>query len=85
MMARDTGILADRAIAALFEEGRLRTEKDLDLDQTLGARWLRIDINSYVCVSPQIGTAIASNAESQLIRSTRFCTMRKLLPSRRSR
>ena len=33
----------------------------------------------------QIGTAIASKALSQLIRSTRFCTMRKLAPSRRSR
>ena len=33
----------------------------------------------------QIGTAIASNALSQLMRSTRFCTMRKASPSRRSR
>ena len=32
----------------------------------------------------QIGTAIASNAESQLMRSTRFCTMEKPSPFRRN-
>jgi dCTP deaminase len=49
-MARDTGILADRAIAALFEAGRLVTEKDLDRDQIqpasldlrLGAKAFRV-------------------------------------------
>ena len=33
MMARETGILADRAIAALFETGRLISERELDRDQ----------------------------------------------------
>jgi len=33
MMARNTGILADRAIAALFDAGRLTSEKELDVDQ----------------------------------------------------
>jgi len=33
MMARNTGILADRAIAALFETGRLTSERELDVDQ----------------------------------------------------
>src|SRR6478735_2508498 len=33
MMARETGILADRAISALFDTGRLRSEKALDRDQ----------------------------------------------------
>ncbi|MBD8652576.1 2'-deoxycytidine 5'-triphosphate deaminase [Rhizobium sp. CFBP 13726] len=33
MMARETGILADRAIAALFEQGRLKSERALDQDQ----------------------------------------------------
>src|SRR3546814_703498 len=33
MMIRTTGILADRAIAALFEAGRLQSEKELDHDQ----------------------------------------------------
>jgi len=32
-MGRDTGILADRAIAALLESGRLKSEKPLDDDQ----------------------------------------------------
>ncbi|HEX8046113.1 2'-deoxycytidine 5'-triphosphate deaminase, partial [Rhizobium sp.] len=32
-MARNTGILADRAIAALFEAGRLTSERELDVDQ----------------------------------------------------
>ena len=32
-MARNTGILADRAIAALFETGRLTSERELDVDQ----------------------------------------------------
>ena len=34
---------------------------------------------------PQIGTAMASNALSQLMRFTRFCTMRKLSAARRRR
>ncbi|MGO8655963.1 2'-deoxycytidine 5'-triphosphate deaminase domain-containing protein, partial [Rhizobium ruizarguesonis] len=33
MMARETGILADRAISALFETGRLISERELDRDQ----------------------------------------------------
>jgi dCTP deaminase len=49
-MARDTGILADRAIAALFETGRLISERELDRDQIqpasldlrLGARAFRV-------------------------------------------
>lgn len=49
-MARDTGILADRAIAALFETGRLFSERDLDRDQIqpasldlrLGAKAFRV-------------------------------------------
>src|SRR5918995_2103498 len=32
-MTRATGILADRAIAALFDAGRLKSESDLDADQ----------------------------------------------------
>jgi dCTP deaminase len=32
-MARNTGILADRAIAELFEQGRLATKRELDVDQ----------------------------------------------------
>ena len=32
-MGRDTGILADRAIAALYASGRLKSEKALDDDQ----------------------------------------------------
>ena len=49
-MGRDTGILADRAIAALFESGRLKSEKPLDddqiqpasLDLRLGAKAFRV-------------------------------------------
>jgi dCTP deaminase len=33
MMTRTTGILADRAITALFDSGRLTSEKELDHDQ----------------------------------------------------
>ncbi|MGO7932294.1 2'-deoxycytidine 5'-triphosphate deaminase domain-containing protein, partial [Rhizobium ruizarguesonis] len=33
MMARETGILADRAISALFETERLISERELDHDQ----------------------------------------------------
>ena len=32
-MTRATGILADRAIAALFDQGRLKSEAKLDVDQ----------------------------------------------------
>lgn len=50
MMARETGILADRAISALFETGRLISERELDLDQIqpasldlrLGAKAFRV-------------------------------------------
>jgi dCTP deaminase len=50
MMARETGILADRAIAALFEAGRLISERELDRDQIqpasldlrLGAKAFRV-------------------------------------------
>ena len=50
MMARETGILADRAISALFDTGRLRSEKALDRDQIqpasldlrLGAKAFRV-------------------------------------------
>lgn len=50
MMARETGILADRAIAALFETGRLQSERELDRDQIqpasldlrLGAKAFRV-------------------------------------------
>ena len=49
-MARDTGILADRAIAALPETGRLKSERPLDddqiqpasLDLRLGAKAFRV-------------------------------------------
>lgn len=49
-MARDTGILADRAIAALLETGRLKSERPLDddqiqpasLDLRLGAKAFRV-------------------------------------------
>ncbi|MEI3850497.1 MULTISPECIES: 2'-deoxycytidine 5'-triphosphate deaminase [Ensifer] len=49
-MGRDTGILADRAIAALFETGRLKSERPLDgdqiqpasLDLRLGAKAFRV-------------------------------------------
>ncbi|WP_313603818.1 2'-deoxycytidine 5'-triphosphate deaminase [Rhizobium sp.] len=49
-MARETGILADRAIAALFETGRLISERELDHDQIqpasldlrLGAKAFRV-------------------------------------------
>jgi dCTP deaminase len=48
MMARDTGILADRAIAALFDEGRLKTEKELDRDQIQPASLdLRLGAKAY--------------------------------------
>lgn len=50
MMARETGILADRAISALFETGRLISERELDRDQIqpasldlrLGAKAFRV-------------------------------------------
>ena len=50
MMARETGILADRAIAALFDDGRLVSERELDRDQIqpasldlrLGAKAFRV-------------------------------------------
>ena len=55
-------------------------------NQRAGRRWRsrcrRLSPRSSVS---QIGTAIASKALSQLIRSTRFWTMRKLAPSRRRR
>ena len=49
-MARETGILADRAIAALFASGRLKSEAALDIDQVqpasldlrLGSRAFRV-------------------------------------------
>eukprot|EP00913_Durusdinium_trenchii_P026961 g25296.t1 len=49
-MARETGILADRAIADLFEQGRLVSERELDRDQIqpasldlrLGAKAFRV-------------------------------------------
>ncbi|OCO98217.1 MULTISPECIES: 2'-deoxycytidine 5'-triphosphate deaminase [unclassified Ensifer] len=49
-MGRNTGILADRAIAALFETGRLKSERPLDADQIqpasldlrLGAKAFRV-------------------------------------------